>query len=141
MQSKIILALACLLLGACSFKDFRFGLPGVYRIDIPQGNIVNQEMVDKLKPGMTRRQVRFVMGTPLIIDTFEHERWDYLHSLETKKDGRTQERISLYFKDDKLERITGDLAPAAAGTEAAPEAPATTAPAAETPAATATPAP
>ncbi len=111
MQRKTVLVLATLLLGACSFSDFKFSLPGVYRIDIPQGNIVTQEMVDQLKPGMNKRQVRFVMGTPLIVDTFEANRWDYLHSVETKKRDRTQERVSLYFDKDLLVRIDGDLAP------------------------------
>jgi outer membrane protein assembly factor BamE len=52
-----------------------FGFPGVYRIDVEQGNIVTPEMIEQLKPGMTRRQVRFVMGTPLIEDTFNDNRW------------------------------------------------------------------
>jgi outer membrane protein assembly factor BamE len=108
------LLLLAVLLGGCSFSDFRFGLPGVYRIDIPQGNIVNQEMVDQLQPGMNKRQVRFVMGTSLILDTFEPDRWDYLRSLETRKQKRTQEGISLFFENDKLVRIEGDLAPGGA---------------------------
>ena len=114
MQRKLILISACLLLASCSFRDFHFRLPGVYRIDIPQGNIVTQEMIDKLQPGMTKRQVRYVMGTPLLIDTFEQERWDYLHSLETRHTERQQERVSLYFDKDLLVRIEGDLAPSGA---------------------------
>ena len=117
MQRKIILILACLLAGGCSFSDFRIGIPRVYRIDIPQGNIVTQEMVDKLKPGMTKRQVRYVMGTPLLIDTFEQERWDYVHSIETRKTDRQQEQVSLYFEKDLLVRIAGDFAPGGASTE------------------------
>jgi outer membrane protein assembly factor BamE len=111
IRTSGLLILGCLLLAGCGWRDFKFGLPGVYRIDIPQGNIVTQEMVDKLKPGMNKRQVRFVMGTPLIIDTFEPERWDYLQSMESKGHERSQERISLYFKDDLLVSIGGDLAP------------------------------
>lgn len=117
MQRKIILILACLLAGGCSFSDFRIGFPRVYRIDIPQGNIVTQEMVDKLKPGMTKRQVRYVMGTPLLIDTFEQERWDYVHSTETRKTERQQEQVSLFFDNDLLARITGDFAPGGASAE------------------------
>lgn len=103
-----------LLLAGCSFK-----MPslGVYKIDIPQGNIVTQEMVDKLQPGMSKRQVRFVMGTPLILDTFEPERWDYLRSIETRKQKRSQQRISLFFENDLLVRMEGDLAPGGAKTE------------------------
>lgn len=70
------LALAGLLaLAGCSF-------PGVYKIDIQQGNVVTQDMIDQLRPGMTRRQVRFIMGNPLIQDTFNTNRWDYLYSLQ-----------------------------------------------------------
>ena len=128
MQRKsILVAIACLLLCGCGWRDLKFGLPGVYRIDIPQGNIVTQEMVDKLKPGMNKRQVRFVMGTPLIIDTFEQERWDYLQSMETKAHKRSQERVSLFFEKDLLTRISGDLAPSEAdAASAGADAPAAT---------------
>jgi outer membrane protein assembly factor BamE len=116
MQSTryALLLTALMLLGGCSFK-----MPslGVYKIDIPQGNIVTQEMVDKLQPGMSTRQVRFVMGSPLIIDTFEPGRWDYLRSMESRKQKRSQQRISLFFENDILVRMEGDLAPGGAKTE------------------------
>jgi outer membrane protein assembly factor BamE len=127
MQRKAYLLLLCLVVGGCSFSDFRFGVPGVYRIDIPQGNIVTQEMVDQLQPGMSKRQVRFVMGTPLVIDTLEPDRWDYVHSIEKRKEKRRQERLSLYFENDVLVRISGDFAPsgtpADSETEAAEQTP------------------
>ena len=117
MQSTryaLFVALIALLAG-CSLKMPNLG---VYKIDIPQGNIVTQEMVDKLQPGMNKRQVRFVMGSPLILDTFEPERWDYLRSMEEgRKKKRTQQRISLYFENDLLVRMEGDLAPGGAKTE------------------------
>jgi outer membrane protein assembly factor BamE len=120
MQKTTLALLACAtLLAGCGMGGFRLGFPGVYKIDIPQGNIVNQQMVDKLQPGMTKRQVRFVMGTPLIIDTFEPERWDYLRSIDRRGKGREQERVSLYFQGDLLVRIEGDLAPAGAPAPAA----------------------
>lgn len=100
----ICIALTALVSGCTDF-------PGVYKIDIPQGNVVTQEMVNKLRPGMTPSQVRYVMGTPLISDTFSPNRWDYLYSMKKGGDPRTQERISLYFDNDKLTRITGDLRP------------------------------
>ena len=53
----------------------------VYKVEVQQGNVVTQEMIDKLKPGMTRSQVRFVLGTPLITDAFHPERWDYYYYL------------------------------------------------------------
>ena len=109
-------------------------LPGItpHKIDIQQGNYVTQDMVAKLKPGMNKSQVRFALGTPLIVDPFHSDRWDYIYVLQ--KGGRVaeQRRIVVVFQDDKLLRIDGDIVPSAAG--AAPE---STKPAA--PAAAATP--
>ncbi|PVZ12601.1 MULTISPECIES: outer membrane protein assembly factor BamE [unclassified Pseudomonas] len=94
-----------LALAGCSF-------PGVYKIDIQQGNVVTQDMIDQLKPGMTRRQVRFIMGNPLIIDTFHPNRWDYLYSMMPGGAARQQERVSLFFNDnDQLASLSGDFMP------------------------------
>lgn len=123
MQRLTILVLLCLSLGACS--GFRLGFPGVYRIDIAQGNIVTQEMIDQLKPGMTKRQVRFIMGTPLIIDTFEPERWDYFHSMSKRGKQESQEHVTLFFENDKLVRFGGDFAPSSSKPTQAAEPPAT----------------
>jgi outer membrane protein assembly factor BamE len=124
MQRLTILVLLCLSLGACGAGGLRLGFPGVYRIDIAQGNIVTQEMIDQLKPGMTKRQVRFIMGTPLIIDTFEPERWDYFHSMNKKGKQESQERVSLYFENDKLVRFDGDFVPSSSKPTQAAEPPA-----------------
>ncbi|MBM7063049.1 outer membrane protein assembly factor BamE [Pseudomonas sp. UL073] len=92
-------------LAGCSF-------PGVYKIDIQQGNVVTQDMIDQLKPGMTRRQVRFIMGNPLITDTFHANRWDYLYSLQPGGGQRLQERMSIFFNDsDQLVSLAGDFMP------------------------------
>lgn len=100
--------LACaLLLGACNSTPLRF--PGVYRIDIPQGNIITQEMVDQLRPGLSKRQVTFIMGTPLIKDTFDQDRWDYLYSYQPGGGERVQERLSLFFENDALTHFSGDF--------------------------------
>lgn len=82
-----------------------------YKIDIQQGNFLTQEMVSKLKPGMTRSQVRFVLGTPLIVDPFHDDRWDYVYRY--KKAGKLTEkrRITVVFDGDRLARIEGDVAP------------------------------
>lgn len=106
---KIVATLAlCALLGACSLVHF----PGVHRIKVQQGNIITQEMVDQLKPGMTRRQVRFVLGTPLLEDTFNANRWDYVNR-ERDPDGEvTQKRFSVYFSGDSLSATSGDWQPA-----------------------------
>ncbi|CAD5106375.1 outer membrane protein assembly factor BamE [Zestomonas carbonaria] len=92
-------------LAGCSF-------PGVYKIDIQQGNVVTQDMIDQLKPGMTRRQVRFIMGNPLVTDTFHANRWDYLYSIQPGGGQRQQERMSVIFNDsDQLVGLSGDFMP------------------------------
>jgi outer membrane protein assembly factor BamE len=83
-------------------------IPGVYRIDIQQGNDVTQDMINQLKPEMTKKQVAYVMGTPLLIDTFHPDRWDYIYSFQPGNGNREQRRLTLFFVDDKLEHIEGD---------------------------------
>jgi outer membrane protein assembly factor BamE len=87
------------------------GFPGVYRIDIEQGNIVTQEMVDQLKPGMTRRQVRYVLGTPLLENSFNQSRWDYIYTLRNGYTTKQQSRLTVFFEGEQLTRLTGDMIP------------------------------
>jgi outer membrane protein assembly factor BamE len=94
-----------LALAGCSF-------PGVYKIDIQQGNVVTQDMIDQLRPGMTRRQVRFIMGNPMLVDTFHPNRWDYLYSMQQGGARRQQERVSVFFNEqDQLASLAGDFMP------------------------------
>ncbi len=114
-----------------------------YRMDIQQGNFVTQDMMAKLKPGMTRSQVRFLLGTPLVVDPFRTDRWDYFYVLSQRGQTVEQRRIVVIFRDDKLARIEGDVVPAGGqkteggvsverpAPSAAPPAPGTPAPAAE----------
>jgi outer membrane protein assembly factor BamE len=103
MTVKTLLVVGlCALLGACSF-------PGVYRIDIPQGNIITQEMVDQLRPGLSKRQVTFILGTPLLRDTFDQDRWDYIYGYQPGGGVRSQERITIFFENDQLVRFAGDF--------------------------------
>jgi outer membrane protein assembly factor BamE len=89
-------------------------LPGLsaHKIDIQQGNYVTQDMVDKLKAGMSKSQVRFALGTPLVVDPFHNDRWDYVYVLQQKGRVVEQRRIVVLFSDDKLVRIEGDVVPA-----------------------------
>ena len=104
IRSFTLASLLTVLVG-CSF-------PGVHKIDIQQGNVITQDMVDQLRPGMTTRQVRFIMGTPLITDTFHRNRWDYLYSIQIAGGTRQQERISLIFDDNQqLLGLAGDFMP------------------------------
>lgn len=103
-------------LTGCSYlKSPRLpSLPGVHKFPIQQGNIVNQDMVDQLKPGMTRSQVRFVLGTPLIADTFQQNRWDYWYSVKLPDGRELRERMAVHFTNDTLSGITGDYLPSGA---------------------------
>ena len=85
--------------------------PLMYKIDIQQGNVIDQAMINDLKPGMSKSQVRYIMGTPLLVDVFHQDRWDYLYIF--KKAGKLTERkrVTLLFEDDRLVRLEGDLRP------------------------------
>lgn len=84
---------------------------GVYVIDVKQGNVVTQEMVDQLQPGMDKRQVRFIMGTPLLNDVFHKQRWDYYYSYEPGGEEKTDQIVSLFFENEKLAQLQGDMRP------------------------------
>ncbi|GGK65131.1 outer membrane protein assembly factor BamE [Amphritea balenae] len=107
MQKVLIGVFTAILLVGCA--DF----PGVYKIDIPQGNNITQEMVDKLRPGMTQNQVRYVLGTPLITDSFNVNRWDYIYRYKSGETGAvTQERLTVIFDESgKLSNMAGDFRP------------------------------
>jgi outer membrane protein assembly factor BamE len=81
-----------------------------YRMEIQQGNFVTQEMAAQLKPGLTRDQVRFVLGTPLVSDIFHDERWDYVFVRQrANSDEVERRRIAVFFEDGKLKRVDGDI--------------------------------
>lgn len=80
-----------------------------YHLDIRQGNWVTQDMVSQLKLGMTREQVRYVLGTPLLTDPFHADRWDYLYRYDSGKDEAMQQRrLTVYFENNLLARVAGD---------------------------------
>jgi outer membrane protein assembly factor BamE len=107
---KLILALSFLIAG-CGLA------PGLtpYRIEIQQGNYVTEEMASQLKPGLTRDQVRFVLGTPLVSDLFHEERWDYVFMRQRASSSAIEyHRIAVFFEDGRLKRVEGDMIAAAA---------------------------
>ena len=111
---SIISSGALLLTGCASNSVSLPDLPDfpVPKVDVQQGNVVDQAKVNKLRPGMDRNQVNFIMGTPSIVDTFHNNRWDYIYTMYEGNDKEWQQkRISLFFKDDKLSRIEGDVIP------------------------------
>ena len=104
MHAKNFTLLFLLLITGCS------SIPSVlYKIDVQQGNIITQEMVDKLKPGMGRSQVRFVLGTALIDDVFHKDRWDYVYRLLQHGNLVEEYKLTVFFEDDKLVRTAGDF--------------------------------
>lgn len=107
-RTRLIIGLSLLLstvtLSGCS----GIGFPGVYLINIDQGNIVEQDMVDQLKPDMTRRQVRFLLGTPIVEDTFNNDRWDYIRVVRRGSDTLLRRRLTVVFEDDVLVDVEGD---------------------------------
>ena len=108
LRIAFLAAAAALLAGACSSPP---RIPGVtpYRMEIQQGNFVNQEMVARLEPGMSKEQVRGILGTPLLADIFHADRWDYLYSRETQDGKREERRLVVYFQDGRLSRLDGDV--------------------------------
>jgi outer membrane protein assembly factor BamE len=102
MRARILTLVVLLLLAGCS------SVPSLlYKIDIQQGNVITQEMVDKLKPGMTRSQVRFALGSPMISDAFHENRWDYVYRVDQKGQLVEQRNLTVFFEDDKLARMAG----------------------------------
>jgi outer membrane protein assembly factor BamE len=86
-------------------------LSGCYRIPINQGNRIEQTAVERLKIGMTREQVRYLMGAPILQDPFDQSRWNYVSRVKLRTGDYTEQTIILQFKGDILSDITGDLAP------------------------------
>jgi outer membrane protein assembly factor BamE len=95
MRFKSILVVAALMLGGCS----------IYKLDIQQGNIVEQEQLDKLKVGMDKGQVRFLLGTPLVTDPFHENRWDYVYSRRHEGGERELQRVTVFFENEAVAKI------------------------------------
>lgn len=135
-MQKLLICLACgasLLLTGCSATRDTMGsigaaipnalarTPLMYRADVQQGNVIDQDAVNRLQPGMTRSQVRFVMGTPMIKDVFHENRWDYVYRLREGGGDVKEERLTIFFENDRLARIVGDYRPDPAAAAAADE--------------------
>nr|VFJ46071.1 MAG: outer membrane protein assembly factor BamE [Candidatus Kentron sp. FM]VFJ58887.1 MAG: outer membrane protein assembly factor BamE [Candidatus Kentron sp. FM]VFK12076.1 MAG: outer membrane protein assembly factor BamE [Candidatus Kentron sp. FM] len=86
-------------------------IPWVYKIDVRQGNVVTQEMLDKLKPGMDKRKVRYILGSPLVVSAFNTSRWDYIYSFQPGGEEPEQRRISVFFRNERLHHVEGDVTP------------------------------
>jgi outer membrane protein assembly factor BamE len=114
--TPVCLILSCWLVG-CGSK-----LPAMktYKMDIQQGNVVTSKMLLQLRPGMTKSQVRYIMGTPLITDSFHGNRWDYFYELRQQGKVIEKRRVILDFEKDLLTTVRGDVVPASDNTAEAP---------------------
>ena len=88
-----------------------FKIPRVHKVTVQQGNVITQEMIDRLKPGMTKEQVAFVMGEPVVRNAFNQDRWDYIYSVEVRGRFAESRRVTLHFEDGLLASFSGDYAP------------------------------
>lgn len=121
----VALMVWALLLASCSLPAWL----EPHKVEVQQGNFVTQDMVAKLRPGMTKSQVRFALGTPLLADPFHQDRWDYVYRLRESGVLVQSRTITVVFVDDKLQRVEGDVVaaapqPAGAPTAAEPKPPA-----------------
>ena len=124
MKYLYLTALA-LSVGGCSMPQIKvpdLKIPRVYKLSVQQGNVITQEMVDRLEPGMTRNQVEYVMGRPVLKDPFDDDQWVYLYSLEVPDVFIQAFKMVLIFEEDTLVSITGDYVPTTAEEKAQSEA-------------------
>jgi outer membrane protein assembly factor BamE len=120
-------ALAALLAGCGTMDRLAENPPNwltPYRVDIGQGNFVSESMAAQLKEGMTRDQVRAVLGTPLLVDPFRKDRWDYVFDIRRGDGGKERRRFTVNFKDDLLASWGGDPLPKESGEGILPSRPA-----------------
>ena len=99
---KSLILLAALFAGACN---------PIYKIPVQQGNVLDQDMIDQLRPGMTKRQVELVLGTPSLSSAFHADRWDFIYTLRIGRGELDKKRLTVVFEDDKLIRLEGDWKP------------------------------
>jgi outer membrane protein assembly factor BamE len=91
----------------------------VYRINIQQGNFLDQAAVEQVKPGMTRSQVHYLLGTPMVADSFDKERWDYIYYLKKGRSNKVDSRrVTVYFEGDKVAKLDKPTAAEAAAQDA-----------------------
>jgi len=116
--AHVLAPAALLMLSACSSLDLSsakpetlFGTLTPYRIDVVQGNVVTQEVMAQIQPGLGRLQVREILGTPLLADPFHTDRWDYIFTIERQGVPDQKRRVSVFFKDDVVQRFDTESLP------------------------------
>lgn len=97
-----------------SVLSLALGLAGcgvIYKVDVNQGNLMDQEAIDQLKPGMTKRQVTLLLGSPSVASPFNQDRWDYASTFSRRGGPTAVKNLTLYFEDNLLVRLEGDYFP------------------------------
>lgn len=109
----LLLALACttVFMAGCASDRSRSGFLEPYRFAIPQGNYINQAMLDEVREGMSRDQVRQAIGTPLLTDVFHPDRWDYVFRFQYPNGESELRRVVVHFSDGQVNRIEADRLP------------------------------
>ena len=115
-STACLLGLATLVLTGCAGRqqvdDYQKSvlerLPFVYKMTVQQGNIVTAEQVAQLQPGMNKRQVRYLLGTPLLTDFFNSDRWDYVYTMQRPRKPKERRNLTVFFQDDAVVRFEGD---------------------------------
>jgi outer membrane protein assembly factor BamE len=111
MHRMLFAAVLVVLASGCTtWSSLNFITP--YKIDIQQGNVVKQEDASKLKPGMTKDEVKTILGTPLLVDPFHADRWDYVFWYRKGNSVTEERRFTVIFDQGKLARLEGDVVPA-----------------------------
>jgi outer membrane protein assembly factor BamE len=109
----------CLSLQGCSGRgglsdpitDTLAQTPLMYKPDIQQGNVVTQDQVNRLEAGMSMEQVRYLLGTPMLQDSFRNNRWDYVYTMKRGGGKLERKRVTLFFADGLLSKVEGDYRP------------------------------
>jgi len=114
MRPTLPIAVCVLLAGCAGIDRFSYGIATAitpYKVEIVQGNFVSKEQVAALQKGMSRLQVRDILGTPLVVDAFHRDRWDYVFTIRREGVKSQERRLAVFFTGDTLERWDGDQMP------------------------------
>lgn len=122
MRRLLLPLLVVAALPACSIIDPVAWIPS-HKLVVYQGNEITQDMVDRLQPGMSRQQVRAILGTPLLNDPFHANRWDYNYTVTRDNKLKEQKTLTVYFENDVFSRFEGEVLPAEKPTQIIPVAP------------------
>lgn len=106
MKAVPVVAMILLIMGCSTFR-----FPGVHRITVQQGNVISQTMIDKLRPGMTKSQIRFILGNAVVDDSLDRDQWDYVYTIQVAGGEVLRRILILHFREERLSYFEGDFLP------------------------------